>query len=130
MSEHSDIGCNIGFDAGYALAKKECAERIKELEAELLSALAQAEHNGDELAALRKRIEELETEKLNAWLRDEEIQDLNQARLAAETELTALRQKIEDAPVVAWEGANACGLYREQTEDEDIALISKEDLTK
>lgn len=39
-------------------------KRIAELEAELLSALAQVEHNGNEL--------------------------------------TALRQKIEDAPVVAW----------------------------
>ena len=110
--------------------------RVKELEAELLSALAQAEHNGDELAAAARRIAELEAGlEANLQQRVRMQHTINQyesgdkaSKYYACPDCAALRKRIEAAPVVAWQDEtgfiSVCsggGYFRE--------LIRKEDLT-
>ena len=112
------IGNNTRRDAAREAATliEQQAERIKELEAWRDSWVKCPE------GAAAQRIKELEAETLAA----------NQAMLKAVNEMLALRQRIDDAPVVAWmspgkerlEFSLPSTVYGSHT----IPLISKEDL--
>lgn len=77
----------------------EAAERIKELEAHYEHWFKEATKARGELSALCQRIKELEAQR---DLLHHKSECLNMERKSQDKELAALRQRIADAPVVAW----------------------------